>query len=83
MPDLKTVLQEFATLIKQQFVGIIDSDTYYKDVKQSLTKMKLCSICDYIDFVKLYHKYFWMLKYGDMLHWHEQYFHKLSLKPIP
>ena len=76
-PDLRTVLQDFATLIKEQFVGIKNSETYYKEVKYALTKMKLCNICKYTDFAKLYQRYFWMLKPSEMTHWLEQFFHKL------
>ena len=51
----------------------IQEDAYY-----ILSKLELCNICQFEDFVDLFKKYFFKLDLPNNQYWLEQFFHKLS-----
>ncbi|XP_059627132.1 uncharacterized protein LOC132269926 [Cornus florida] len=71
------VLRGFVKILKEELVGHTDEQLLTDDATCALSKIELCDICRFPDYVKLFTKYFRRLPPNAIEHWLPQFFHKL------
>ena len=71
-------------------IGYTGEPRIQEDACYILSKLELCNICQFEEFVEIYKKYYFKLKHPENIHWLDQFFRKLpnpwdemSLKTYP
>ena len=71
------ILKGFVEIIKENLIGYTGEPRLQEDACYILSKLELCNICQFEEFVELYKKYYFKLKHSETKHWMDQFFHKL------
>jgi hypothetical protein len=59
--NLEDILRQFANIIKEQFCGYIGEPTLQDDANFMLSKLELCNICQFEEYVKVFRKYYFLV----------------------
>ena len=63
------ILIEFAKFIKKQVCGYVRESSIQEDADFMLSKLKLCNICYFEDYVKVFRKYYFLVNPPKNEYW--------------
>ena len=71
------ILAEFAKIIKENLCGFVGDTNLQEDANFVLSKLELCNICRFEEYVTTFKKYFYLLDPTTTSTWLDQFFNKL------
>jgi len=71
------ILAEFAKIIKENLCGFVEDTNLQEDANFVLSKLELCNICRFEEYVTTFKKYFYLLDPTTTSTWLDQFFNKL------
>ena len=75
--NFDTILAEFTKILKENLCESTDGNNLQEDANYILSKLELCNICLFEEYVSVFKKYFYLLDPTATTTWLDQFFHKL------